>query len=198
MSKMFKNINKKMLSIVLVFAIGFCVFDSNVLASQFGVKQNGVDIAPSPSAGPDTGQSGLWTNSKFYTDEYVVGVKISYVNERGLNLSGAGGNLVPLTYLKTEYYNMIQSSNYDVYVNYDQLQKKTTSLNNAQFTKVDSRTSKYFRNLDDLGDIGLVSSSTFSMSTFHDRIVEFVQTPSSITNKTNLASLFNLSLESSK
>ena len=168
MSKIFKNINKKILSIVLVFAIGFCA-DNIILASEltdeewensaFGIYPEGTHLQPSNSSASSTGN---WQDSNYKVIDSNVGVRIFYVSASGRQLAVQNGvGVYVADFIKNNYYENIEKYKFSSVKS----SKATTGGKFASFTWENRKLDYSTKSLSSLTNvIGGISADNFSIS----------------------------------
>ena len=169
MSKMFKNINKKMLSIVLVFMMIFYVCDDTVLAleqteeewenSPFGMYPEGTYLQPSNSSSSATGN---WQDSNYRVIDSNVGVRIFYVTASGRQLAVQNGvGVYVADFIKNEYYENIKNYKFSS----TKSSKATTAGSYSSFKWKNRELDYSTKSLSSLTSvIGGISADDFSIS----------------------------------
>ena len=196
MSKIFKNINKKILSIVLVFAIGFCV-DNIALAleltdeewenSAFGIYPEGTHLQPSNSSASSTGN---WQDSNYKVIDSNVGVRIFYVTASGRQLAIQNGvGVYVADFIKNNYYENIEKYKFSSVKS----SKATTGGKFASFTWENRKLDYSTKSLSSLTNvIGGISADNFSISGLQGMITTKIGALTNYEKRKFIANLLSL------
>ncbi len=195
MSKIFKNINKKMLSIVLVFMALFYVCDDIALAltdeewenSTFGIYPEGTHLQPSNSSASSTGN---WQDSNYKVIDSNVGVRIFYVTSSGRQLAVQNGvGVYVADFIKNNYYENIEKYKFSSVKS----SKATTGGKFASFTWENRKLDYSTKSLSSLTNvIGGISADNFSISGLQGMITTKIGALTNYEKRKFIANLLSL------